>query len=87
MGDQIGTQEFDKISDTPIKKWKNILNTRYRIKFSRDYIHFLGDEVLKSFDTSIKETCKEIDSIDAKWEGTFTDIFFHLMSNTKRWTN
>lgn len=58
-GDKIGNKLYDTISEDPLEKWKSFYNTKFRTNYAIDYINFLGEEVLETFDvdkTSIIST-------------------------------
>ncbi len=86
-GDFLGINQFGSISSDPLGKWKTVLNTRYRKRFSKRYIKYLGKETLMNFGFSMTELIQEIDSITQLRGGSFQDAFYHFTSHMRRLGN
>ena len=84
-GDPVGIDSHRGVSVDSIAKWKRVLNTEYRKRFTKRYVQRLGNPVLNIFGTSVEELIKEIDSIEETRPGNLDDFYWHLMSNLKRW--
>jgi len=48
MGDQKGTQQYQSISQTPVDKWKSVLNNPLRKAWARRYLKWIGEDRLRT---------------------------------------
>ena len=67
MGDPKGTHDYTKISNQPMDKWKNVINTRFRKKYAKKYLSILGSDILNTFGYEREDLNYEIKQIHTKF--------------------
>ena len=84
FGDSTGINQYDKISNVSIDKWKIALNTIYRKKFAVNYIENLEDDILETYNLSKHHMISQISKINTQNKIGIKDVFWHLHSLAKQ---
>lgn len=83
-GDPTGIYRYQQISTDSIDRWKEVLNSRYRIRFARQYLKAIGDAELEPFGISLSEFEKAIPRQNLRLRGSLTDFVFRHLSDVWR---
>ena len=66
MGDSTGIDQYKSINQQPLEKVHSILNTKYRKKFSYQYLSHIGDDTLKIMGYDYSDLLLQIKNIKHK---------------------
>jgi hypothetical protein len=83
-GDPTGVERYEGISIDSVDKWKIALRTRYRRRFAKKYMEFLGTDVLKTFGICLSDIERQIDLITPAKGFGLSDLYFHAVATIKQ---
>jgi len=67
MGDPTGVNEYRRIDRSPLDKWKEVLNSRFRKKYALRYLARIGADTLETFGFSPGDLASEVRRIESSW--------------------
>jgi hypothetical protein len=65
--------KYRKIQKNSIDEWKNTLNTKFRQKYVKKYLNYLGDELINSLGYNKNELINEVLKIKRDYKKSFFD--------------
>lgn len=73
MGDPTGAKKYDSVDNTPIEKWKSVINNPLRKLWCRRYLQWLGEERLGFMGYDLKESLWELENVKPSLDNLFQD--------------
>ena len=83
LGDKFSSKAFNKINTERVNRWKTVLGTRYRKRYAKKYINYLGEHTIKTFGYDFNEIISEIEQLETKNYGGIKDFYHETICNVK----
>jgi hypothetical protein len=84
MGDPTGIHQYDCISADSANVWPQRLNNCYRVRFAREYLATLGDDILTPWRFSRKEFEQTVSQMRIHFRGSIKDMAYRHASDLWR---
>lgn len=85
MGDQKGTQQYQSISQTPVEKWKSVLNNPLRKSWTRRYLKWIGEDHLRTMGYDLLQLREISDGIPISYQHLFSDAYHMSKGKLRPW--
>ena len=85
LGDKAGVRDYSVVTDRPLEKWKETLASPVRKVWCRRYLHWIGEDRLKTMGYSMEEMLDQLDRIPSRWRSVPNDALRLLYSRWLMW--
>ena len=80
FGDPTGVKKYKAVSSSSLDSWKNVLNTRFRIRWAKRYLVWIGNERMDQTGYSLQDSLDDLNSVKAGGIG-ISDILWSFYGN------
>jgi hypothetical protein len=84
MGDPTGIHRYEGVSTASTNGWPQKLNNFYRVRFAREYLAALGDDVLAPWQFSRQEFEQTVSRMNVRFRGSLKDMAYRHASDLWR---
>ncbi len=80
FGDPTGVKKYKAVSPASLDSWKRVLNTRFRVRWAKRYLSWIGDERMSRTGYSLQDSIRDLESVKANRIG-IGDLFWSFYGN------
>lgn len=73
LGDPTGVREFGRLSESPLRKWRDTVNNPLRRFWCQRYLEWIGDDRLSTMGYSLDALEQELSTTGSGWSGMARD--------------
>lgn len=81
FGDPTGVKKYTNISSSPVSGWKKVLNSRYRVRWAKRYLSWIGTERVHEIGYEMQDVINDLNSLSAFKKFGVCDMLWGIYGN------